>query len=83
MDLNHRNNGFAIHAIRPLWHPTVFRYYNVLFFCNHSLSQVVNRDCIKIQGFENIGWEVKIYQDNQWTPEEAMIDILGTVRHLL
>jgi len=55
----------------------------VLFFCNHSLSQVVNRDCIKIQGFENIGWEVKIYQDNQWTPEEAMIDILGTVRHLL
>lgn len=58
-------------------------HYKDMGLSNHSLSQVVNRDCIKIQEFENIGWEVKIYQDNQWTPEEAMIDILVTVRHLL
>lgn len=45
-------------------------------FSKHSLSQVVNRDCIKIQEFENIGWKVKIYQDNQWTPQEALIDVL-------
>lgn len=49
-------------------------------FSNHSLEQVVTRDCKKIEEFENIGWRVLIYQDNEWYPEEALIDILLHIR---
>lgn len=49
-------------------------------FGNHSLAQVVNRDIIKIIEFEKIGWQVLIYQDNEWSPLEALIDILIKVR---
>lgn len=51
-------------------------HYREMGFSNHSLKQVVNRDCIKIQEFENIGWKVIIYQDNQWNPQSSLIDIL-------
>lgn len=51
-------------------------HYREMGFGNHSLKQVVNRDCIKIEEFEKIGWKVLIYQDNKWTPLEAMIDVL-------
>lgn len=43
---------------------------------NHSLKQVVNRDILKIIEFEKIGWNVLIYEDNKWTPETALIDII-------
>ncbi len=62
------------HKIAILWNGPW--HYREMGFSNHSLKQVVNRDCIKIQEFENIEWKVLIYQDNQWTPEEAMIDTL-------
>ncbi len=62
------------HKIAILWNGPW--HYREMGFSKHSLDQVVNRDCIKIQEFENIGWKVKIYQDNQWTPETAMIDVL-------
>ena len=51
-------------------------HYREMGFSNHSLKQVVNRDCLKIQEFENIGWSVLIYEDRYWTPTEAMIDVL-------
>ena len=51
-------------------------HYREMGFAKHSLKKVVNRDCIKIQEFENIGWIIKLYQDNHWTPVEAMIDVL-------
>lgn len=51
-------------------------HYREMNFGNHSLYQVVNRDLIKIQEFEKIGWNVLIYQDNYYTPQEALIDVL-------
>jgi len=55
-------------------------HYKEMGFSNHSLSQVVNRDCIKIMEFEKIGWSVIIYEDNVWTPETAMIDIIFNIK---
>ncbi len=51
-------------------------HYREMGFSNHSLKQVVNRDCIKIEEFENIGWNVLVYQDDKWSPLTAFIDIL-------
>ena len=51
-------------------------HYREMGISNHSLKQVVNRDIIKIIEFEKIGWEVLIYEDNRWTPEEAFVDVL-------
>ena len=51
-------------------------HYKEMGMSNHSLKQVVNRDILKIIEFENIGWEVFIYEDNYWTPETALIDVL-------
>jgi hypothetical protein len=51
-------------------------HYREMGFKNHSLSQVVNRDIIKMSEFEKMDWEVLVYQDNQWSPEEAFIDVL-------
>lgn len=66
------------HKIAILWNGPW--HYKEMGFSNHSLDQVVTRDCIKIQEFETIGWKVLIYQDNQWTPETAFIDILLKVK---
>lgn len=62
------------HKLAILWNGPW--HYKEMGFSNHSLEQVVNRDCIKIQEFEDIGWNVIIYQDNHWTPHEALIDVL-------
>lgn len=62
------------HKIAILWNGPW--HYREMGFANHSLKQVVNRDCIKIQEFESIGWDVLIYEDRHWTPIEAMIDVL-------
>jgi hypothetical protein len=62
------------HKIAILWNGPW--HYREMGFSNHSLKQVVNRDCIKIQEFESIGWNVLIYEDRHWTPIEAMIDVL-------
>lgn len=51
-------------------------HYKEMGFSNHSLVQVVNRDCIKIHEFEKMGWDVLIYEDDIWTPESALVDIL-------
>jgi hypothetical protein len=58
-------------------------HYKEMNFGTHSLSQVVNRDVIKIIEFEKIGWEVLIYEDNKWTPEEAFIGILLKLRSMV
>jgi hypothetical protein len=62
------------HKIAILWNGPW--HYREMGFSNHSLKQVVNRDCIKIQEFESIGWNVLIYEDRHWTPIEALIDVL-------
>jgi hypothetical protein len=66
------------HKIAILWNGPW--HYREMGFSSHSLKQVVNRDCIKIQEFESIGWNVLIYEDRYWTPIEAMIDILLEAR---
>lgn len=55
-------------------------HYREMGFGNHSLNQVVNRDCIKIQEFETIGWKCLIYQDNEWSPMQALVDVLLEAR---
>ena len=55
-------------------------HYKEMNIGNHSLKQVINRDILKIIDFEKIGWNVLIYQDNQFTPETALVDILLKVK---
>ena len=57
-------------------------HYKEMNINNHSLKQVINRDILKIIDFEKIGWNVLIYQDNQFTPETALVDILLKVKKL-
>lgn len=62
------------YKIAVLWNgPWHYREMNL---SNHSLLQVVNRDIIKVQEFEKIGWRVIIFEDCKWTPEEAFIEIV-------
>jgi hypothetical protein len=68
------------HKIAILWNGPW--HYKEMGFSNHSLKQVVNRDCIKIEEFEKLGWSILIYQDNEWTPETAFIDIILRVGEL-
>lgn len=65
---------FPEHKVAVLWNGPW--HYKEMGHSNHSLNQVVTRDCIKIQLFENLGWKVLIYQDNIWTPETAFVDII-------
>lgn len=62
------------HRIAILWNGAW--HYKQLNLRNHSLEQVVNRDCIKIDEFAKIGWDVLVYQDDVWTPQTALVDIL-------
>ena len=62
------------YKIAVLWNgPWHYKEMNIR---GHSLKQVINRDILKIIEFEKIGWDVLIYQDNQFTPETALVDIL-------
>ena len=51
-------------------------HYHQMPHKNHSLSQVQNRDKIKMKLFSEAGWNVLIYQDNHYTPSSAFQDIL-------
>jgi G:T-mismatch repair DNA endonuclease (very short patch repair protein) len=53
-----------------VWH------YRQMPHNNHSLSQVQNRDKIKIQKLTEIGWKVLVYEDQYFTPKTAFEDIL-------
>lgn len=56
-------------------------HYKEMNIGNHSLKQVVSRDILKIIEFEKIGWNILIYQDNQFTPETALVDILLKIKN--
>lgn len=66
------------HKIAILWNGPW--HYKEMGFKNHSLKQVVNRDCIKIIEFGKIGWSVLIFEDRTWSPEEALIEVLLVAR---
>lgn len=57
-------------------------HYKEMNIGKHSLKQVVSRDILKIIEFEKIGWSVLLYQDNQFTPETALVDILIKVKEM-
>jgi len=46
-------------------------HYKQLTLKNHSLLQVQNRDKIKLKVLTAAGWEVIIFNDNLYTPEQA------------
>lgn len=51
-------------------------HYKQMPLINHSLSQVQNRDKIKIQEMQNLGWNVLVFEDQHFTPQTAFNDIL-------
>jgi G:T-mismatch repair DNA endonuclease (very short patch repair protein) len=48
-------------------------------FKNHSLVQVQTRDKHKIEALTKAGWQVIVYNDNEYTPEEALKDLVGRI----
>lgn len=58
-------------------------HYREMKFGTHSLSQVANRDLLKMTEFEELGWEVLIYDDRSWTPMTAYIDIIIQAKNRL
>jgi hypothetical protein len=65
------------HKIAILWNgPWHYKEMNI---GSHSLKQVQNRDKIKIQEFNKIGWKVLVYEDRYFTPHQAFLDILAEV----
>jgi hypothetical protein len=46
-------------------------HYRQMPVSNHSLVQVQNRDRIKIQLFESLGWQVFVFEDRYYSPESA------------
>lgn len=64
-----------IHDIKVaiLWNgPWHYREMNI---GNHSLTQVQNRDRIKIQLFTQLGWQVLVFEDRYYTPQQAFASI--------
>lgn len=51
-------------------------HYKQMPLNNHSLSQIQNRDKIKIQEIQNLGWNVLVFEDRHFTPQTAFNDIL-------
>ena len=51
-------------------------HYTEMGFQNHSLSQVVNRDNIKIREIINAGWTPIIFEDRSYTPREAFYKLI-------
>ncbi len=47
---------------------------------NHSLSQVQTRDRIKVRELTNAGWNVIVFEDDQWTPQDAFDFLVGDAR---
>ena len=54
-------------------------HYQQMPLNNHSLSQVQNRDRIKIEKLTNAGWKVLIYEARSFTPKSAFIDIKNNI----
>ena len=54
-------------------------HYKEMPLSNHSLKQVQNRDAIKTKELTNAGWKVIVYEDRQFTPEEAFDNLLKRV----
>lgn len=52
-------------------------HYKEMNFSNHSLSQVQNRDKIKIKLFESLGWKVEVFEDRYYIPEKAFEKLVG------
>ena len=50
-------------------------HYKQLSLKNHSLSQVQNRDKIKIQVLTSVGWKVLVFEDRFYNPTEAFEEI--------
>lgn len=50
-------------------------HYKQMNLKNHSLNQVKTRDKIKIDIFKSKGWEVLIFEDKSFTPEQAFEEI--------
>ena len=58
-----------IHKIAILWNGPW--HYKQLPLKNHSLSQVQNRDRIKLKLLKEQGWNVLVFEDRYFTPESA------------
>lgn len=54
-------------------------HYKEMNITNHSLSQVQNRDKIKTKLFEENGWIVLHYRDDEYTPTTAFDDIKSKI----
>lgn len=52
-------------------------HYKEMGFSNHSLSQVQNRDRIKMKKFESVGWKIVIFEDRYFTPETAFLELVA------
>lgn len=52
-------------------------HYKEMGFSNHSLSQVQNRDAIKIKEFTKAGWKVLVFEDRNYTPRAAFDFIIS------
>lgn len=63
------------HKIAILWNGPW--HYKEMGHSNHSLKQVRNRDKIKILEFNKIGWKVIAFEDRNYTPESAKIELLN------
>ena len=60
-----------MHGTNGPWH------YKEMGFSNHSPLQVQNRDKIKINLFQSLGWKVEIFEDRYYTPESAFNKLVG------
>jgi hypothetical protein len=52
-------------------------HYKEMGFSNHSLIQVQNRDKIKTEEFESVGWKVLVFEDRYYTPESAFKELIS------
>ncbi len=48
-------------------------HYKEMGLKNHSLKQVQTRDKIKTKLFKDLGWNVYIFEDRYYTPEQAFV----------
>lgn len=50
-------------------------HYRDMKFGTHSLAQVQNRDAIKTKELSKAGWNVVVFEDRYYTPQQAF-DVL-------
>jgi hypothetical protein len=65
------------HKIAILWNGPW--HYTQMPFNNHSLKQVQNRDKIKTNLFESLGWKVLVFEDRTYTPESAFNELINLI----